>query len=185
MPLTPHTVPVILTRSRDVDPVVRKLLFSTILFMGAHSGKPRSRKYQSSSKFEHPRQLTLAQREKVVSDGLGDREDAVRAAAARTVAAWYDIVSSGDDSLGDLVAFVKLFDAVSPEDIDVAADALKSLFLTRNVVIALDGNVLHLSHRNTCSLSHSDVLGSGHAGVDVHRARFHGVLPRARVGGAS
>ncbi|KAH9924026.1 nuclear condensing complex subunit [Fomitopsis serialis] len=138
IPLTPRTVPSVLTRSRDVDPVVRKLLFSSILAMGDPSSKSRSRKYQSSSKFEHPRQLTLAQREKVVRDGLGDREDAVRVAASHTVAAWFDIVSTDeevDTSLGDLVAFVKLFDVISPEGVDVAIDALKSLFLTRNVVL--------------------------------------------------
>ena len=156
MPLTPRTVPAVLTRSRDVDPVVRKLLFATILSMGAHTGKPRSRKYQSSSTLEHPRQLTLAQREKVVRDGLGDREDTVRAAAAQTVSAWFDIVSSddaGESWLDGLVAFVKLFDAVSPEGVDIAADALKSLFLTRNTVldsVVLDGNGFCSPLMNAC-----------------------------------
>ncbi|TFY58884.1 hypothetical protein EVJ58_g6127 [Rhodofomes roseus] len=136
VPLTPRTVPAVLTRSRDVDPIVRKLLFATILAMGGSTSKSRSRKYQSSSKFEHPRQLTLAQREKVVRDGLGDREGAVRVAASQGIAIWFDILSGdeetdSDSSLGSVVAFVKLFDVITPEGIDVAVDALKSLFLTR------------------------------------------------------
>lgn len=139
-------MPAVLTRSRDVDPVARKLLFAAILSMGARTGKSRTRKYQSSSTLEHPRQLTLAQREKAVRDGLGDREDAVRAAAAQTVAAWFDLVSEADgveSPFDALVAFVKLFDVVSPEGVDVATDALKSLFLMRNATldsVILDGN---------------------------------------------
>ncbi|KAH9836048.1 nuclear condensing complex subunit [Rhodofomes roseus] len=136
VPLTPRTVPAVLTRSRDVDPVVRKLLFATILSMGGSKSKSRLRKYQSSSNFEHPRQLTLAQREKVVRDGLGDREGAVRVAASQAIAIWFDILSGheetdSDSSLGSVVAFVKLFDVITQEGIDVAVDALKSLFLTR------------------------------------------------------
>ncbi|KZT66264.1 hypothetical protein DAEQUDRAFT_768182 [Daedalea quercina L-15889] len=137
VPLTPRTVPAVLTRSRDVDPNVRKLLFSTILSMGGSSSKSKSRRYQSSSKFEHPRQLTLAQREKVIRDGLGDREEAVRVAASQAVAAWHDIVSGEEETespLDGIIAFVKLFDVVSPEGIEIAVDALKALLLTNSGV---------------------------------------------------
>ena len=109
LPFSPTTLPALLTRMRDVDPLTRKLVFSTIL--------PR---------LEHPRLLTISQREQVVSHGLGDRADQVRVAAAHLLGTWVDSCE------GDLAYFVSLFDVHTP---DVARDALKSVFVTRAEVV--------------------------------------------------
>ena len=109
LPFSPTTLPALLTRMRDVDPLTRKMVFTTIL--------PR---------LEHPRLLTIGQREQVVSQGLGDRADAVRVAAAHLLGTWVDSCE------GDLTSFVKLFDVHTP---DVARDALKSVFVTRAEIV--------------------------------------------------
>ncbi|EJC98309.1 uncharacterized protein FOMMEDRAFT_96961 [Fomitiporia mediterranea MF3/22] len=105
IPFTPSTLPALLTRMRDVDAITRKLVFSAVL--------PR---------LANPRQLTIAQREQVASQGLGDRSDVVRVAAAKLLGTWVDACD------GDLAMFVSLFDVHTP---DVARDALKSVFVTR------------------------------------------------------
>ncbi|THH04392.1 hypothetical protein EW145_g5551 [Phellinidium pouzarii] len=109
IPFAPETLPALLTRSRDVDGVTRKLVYATVL--------PR---------LAHPKQLTIAQREQVVQQGLGDREEAVRVAAAKLLGSWVDICE------GDLVVFLRLFDVRTTE---VALDALKSIFVTRAEVV--------------------------------------------------
>lgn len=130
MPLTPTTVDTILTRTRDTDSVTRKLVYSAVL--QAHLG--------------HPRQLTIAQREQVVKDGLGDREPGVRVAAGKMVAGWFDVVLAelkdpdpdegqtwiGDDSgvMRGFVEFLSLFDVVGPGEA-IAVDAMLSIFVTR------------------------------------------------------
>ena len=101
---------------RDVDALTRKLVFTVVL--------PR---------LANPRQLTIAQREQVVSQGLGDRTEPVRVAAAKLLGSWVDACE------GDLAAFVTLFDVQTP---DIARDALKSVFVTRAEVaneIEFDG----------------------------------------------
>ena len=129
VPLTKTTVDGILSRTRDVDPVTRKLVYSGVL----------------QSKLPHPRHLTIAQREVVVKDGLGDREPAVRVAAGKLVASWFDAVVAeaqqveedtmtweGDDggAMKGLVHFLGLFDVVGPGEA-VAVDAVLSIFTTR------------------------------------------------------
>jgi condensin complex subunit 3 len=54
---------------RDVDPVTRKLVYTSLL----------------GGKLKHPKQLTITQREVIVKDGLGDREPGVRVAAGKVV----------------------------------------------------------------------------------------------------
>ncbi|KAL5480828.1 YCG1_1 [Sanghuangporus weigelae] len=105
IPFTPATLPALLTRMRDIDALTRKLVFTAVL--------PR---------LADPRQLTIAQREQIVSQGLGDRTEAVRVSAAKLLGSWADACE------GDLAAFVTLFDVHTP---DIARDALKSVFLTR------------------------------------------------------
>lgn len=90
---------------RDVDALTRKLVFTVVL--------PR---------LTNPRQLTIMQREQVVSRGLGDRTEAVRVATARLLGTWVDACE------GDLGAFVALFDVQTP---GIARDALKSVLVTR------------------------------------------------------
>lgn len=109
LPFSPTTLPALLTRMRDVDPLTRKAVFTAVL-----------------SRLEHPRLLTIGQREQVVTQGLGDRADAVRVAAARLLGTWVDACE------GDLATFVKLFDVHTP---DVARDALKSVFVTRAEIV--------------------------------------------------
>ncbi|KAJ6514182.1 nuclear condensing complex subunit [Mycena vitilis] len=126
VPLTAATLPALLTRARDVDPLTRKLVYASVL----------------TPRLEHPRLLTIAQRERLVQTGLGDREPAVRVAAGKMVAAWFELVLAdpadaelpwtGDDGgvMAGLAAFLTLFDVVGPGEA-VAVDALLSLLATR------------------------------------------------------
>lgn len=101
----------------------------------------------------HPRALTIAQREHIVRNGLGDREPSVRTAAEALVGTWVDVVnvglkleedltaenediargqtllpkSTGNEAVEGCVAFLRLFDLES----DVASDALLSVFASR------------------------------------------------------
>ena len=140
-PLTHETLPFLLRRTRDIDPVTRKLVYTSLL---------------SSSKISNPRLLTIAQREVVVRDGLGDREPSVRVAAGKVVCAWFDFVSTegerlnrregeagweGDDAgvMKSLVSFLGLFDVLGRsgpgEGEAVAIDAVLSIFTTRREVL--------------------------------------------------
>ncbi|KAG9019330.1 hypothetical protein FRB90_003736, partial [Tulasnella sp. 427] len=101
-----NTLEAILSRTRDQDTTIRKLLYAHVL-----AGLP------------HPKLLTIAQREEVVKNGLKDREAAVRAAAGRLVGVWVDIF---DRSLLELL---KMFDLIGSEE--VAQEALLSAFVTR------------------------------------------------------
>lgn len=81
-----------------------------------------------------------------MKDGLGDREPAVRVAAGKLVASWFDAVVAeaqqqgeegtmsweGDDGgvMKGLVHFLSLFDVVGPGEA-VAVDAVLSMFTTR------------------------------------------------------
>jgi condensin complex subunit 3 len=126
VPVDNATLDVFLSRTRDTDPVTRKLVYSVL-----------------QSKLAHPRQLSIAQRELIIKDGLGDREPAVRLAAGKLVASWFDKVLSeatipedetwtGDDGgiMRGFVAFLGLFDVVGPGE-SIAVDAILSIFVTR------------------------------------------------------
>ncbi|KAF8875410.1 nuclear condensing complex subunit [Gymnopilus junonius] len=133
VPLAPATVDAVLTRTRDIDPVTRKLVYSGVL----------------QPKLAHPRHLTIAQREQIVKDGLGDREPAVRVAAGKLVTSWFDVVLAGskeaeeshftwegDDGgvMKGLISFLGLFDVIGPGEA-VAVDAVLSIFTTRPDVV--------------------------------------------------
>ena len=126
IPLVSTSLDVILGRTRDVDPVTRKLVYNGVL----------------QSKLGHPRQLTIAQREQIVKDGLGDREPSVRVAAGKLVASWFDTAMAeapkteestwnGDDGgvMKGLIHFLGLFDVAGPGE--VAVDAVLSILTTR------------------------------------------------------
>ncbi|KAJ7510357.1 nuclear condensing complex subunit [Mycena galericulata] len=87
MPVTEETLPALLERSRDTETTIRKLLFSFVLDGVASTDEPGS-----------PRKLTIAQRELVVRNGLGDREQTVRAAAANLLGTWVDVVGAEGDA---------------------------------------------------------------------------------------
>ncbi|KAF9476968.1 hypothetical protein BDN70DRAFT_811386 [Pholiota conissans] len=126
--LSPETLNAVLSRTRDVDPVTRKLVYTGVL----------------QPKLGHPRHLSIARREQVVKDGLGDREPGVRVAAGKLVASWFDTLLveaqnaegqgswEGDDggAMKGLVHFLGLFDVVGP-GVAIAVDATLSIFTTR------------------------------------------------------
>ncbi|THH04391.1 hypothetical protein EW145_g5552 [Phellinidium pouzarii] len=109
IPLVPHSLPGILSRARDVDASVRRLVYTPVL-----------------EQLEHPKQLTIVQRNFIVRTGLKDREQVVRSAAAKLVSSWADLLS------GDILQFISLFDfdLVETED-HPAAQAIFSIFETR------------------------------------------------------
>ncbi|KAJ6523478.1 nuclear condensing complex subunit [Mycena vulgaris] len=105
VPLSAATLGAILARTRDVDALTRKLVYT-------------------SGVQQHPRHLSIAQREQLVQTGLGDREPAVRLAAGKMVLAWFDVAHpDGADEMDALLAFLALFDVVGPGEA-VAVDAL-------------------------------------------------------------
>ncbi|KAH9921582.1 nuclear condensing complex subunit [Amylocystis lapponica] len=127
LPLGPHTLPPLLARTRDIDATVRRLVYASVLEphcvpdSGAGLG------------FTHPRALTIAQREIIVRNGLGDREDAVKTAAGKLMGVWVDVVREGaqgkaDNLQEDMLAFLALFDLAEGT---IAEDALTSVFTTR------------------------------------------------------
>lgn len=107
LPRSPKTLPAILERARDIDVTLRRIVYAGPL---------------SAKSLPDPRALTVQQRERVVLNGLSDREAAVRRAAANMLAEWLDGVE------GNPVDFLKRFDLLSSK---AAADALLSLFSTR------------------------------------------------------
>lgn len=84
--------------------------------------------------FVHPRALSIAQRELIIRNGLGDREPAVRAAAGSLLGTWVDVVRGvkAEDNKGvqdDVIALLKLFDL---HESTIAEGALLSIFATRS-----------------------------------------------------
>jgi condensin complex subunit 3 len=141
IPVTAQTLPAVLARTRDIDMTVRRLVYGSVLL--AHADLPD----EAMPGAAHPRVLTIAQREQIVRNGLGDREPAVRAAAGKLVGAWVDAVSVGVGTkkgsvLEDLLAFLGTFDL---RESAVVEDALLSVFVTRvDVFDALDFDGTHL-----------------------------------------
>lgn len=122
IPITPRTFPAILSRTRDVDDLIRKLVYSHVI-----------------SQIPHPKQLTITQRELIVRNGLGDRQPPVRAAAAKLVSSWVDLYE------GDIFEFLKSFDLVVSE---VSEDVLLSVFVTKIDLfnnLEFNGEFLNLS----------------------------------------
>ncbi len=138
IPITAQTLPTVLTRTRDVDTTVRRLVYGSVLL--AHADLPDDAMPGAA----HPRALTIAQREQIVRNGLGDREPAVRAAAGKFIGAWVDAVSVGTKkgpALEDLLAFLGTFD---PRESAAVEDALLSVFVMRiDVFDALEFDGAH------------------------------------------
>ncbi|KAE9404610.1 hypothetical protein BT96DRAFT_955565 [Gymnopus androsaceus JB14] len=125
LPVTPETLPVIITRTRDTDTLTRKLAYSAVL-------EPK-----------------LAQREEITKAGLGDREAVVRVASAKMIMKWLDIAMSeepdpssapqsweGDDGgvMKGFINFLAFFDVVGPGEV-VAVDAVLSVFTTKHALL--------------------------------------------------
>ena len=132
IPQTSTTLPLILLRTRDTDTNIRKLVYASIL-----SSSCVSDTLYDSSWVGHPRSLTIAQRELVVRNGLGDREALVKSACEGLIGGWLDVVREKNDAgankgevVEDVIAFLKLFDLADPES-KIGEDALLSVFKTR------------------------------------------------------
>ena len=86
----------------------------------------------------HPRALSIAQRELVIRNGLGDRVDAVKVAASKLLSTWLEVArpsggkEEGNQTEADLIEFLNLFDLVENS---TAEDALLSLFKSRTDVL--------------------------------------------------
>ncbi|KIJ25339.1 hypothetical protein M422DRAFT_38823 [Sphaerobolus stellatus SS14] len=105
LPVNDRTTSAILSRTRDTDDVIRKMVYSHVLM-----------------NLETPKKVTIADREIIVRNGLGDRQGPVRAAAGKLIASWVDVAD------GNLIDFLDFFDLITS---DVAEDALLSVFVTR------------------------------------------------------
>ncbi|KAH9848970.1 nuclear condensing complex subunit [Lenzites betulinus] len=135
LPPNPQILPALLARSRDVDATIRKLVYTNVLEKFC---LPTDRAGATTVGFTHPRALTIAQREMIVRNGLGDREESVKAAARNLLGAWVDVVRSdgskkeetvkSEGIIEDMVAFLKLFDLT--ED-TIAEDALSNVLQVR------------------------------------------------------
>ncbi|KIJ99866.1 hypothetical protein K443DRAFT_132899 [Laccaria amethystina LaAM-08-1] len=119
LPMDGKTLPLILDRTRDTDDMNRKLVYNAVLEANVTQGNTEI------IGLTHPRTLTIAQRELIVENGLGDRVPAVRAAAASLIARWVETENSG------VLALLKLFDLANGA---VAADALLSVFTTNETI---------------------------------------------------
>ena len=116
VPMSEKTMPHIVSRCRDIDANVRKTVYVTVL-----------------ESLESPKQLTIAQREKLVSSGVSDRDSSVSSAAEKLIGSWMDLHSTVTD-------FVELFDfelVVDEGDTtpNPAQQALNALFRSRKDVL--------------------------------------------------
>jgi condensin complex subunit 3 len=127
----PATLDAVLTRTRDTDATIRKLVYTTLDPNNQQGGVLG---------ITHPRALTVAQRELIVRRGLGDRELAVKTAAGDLVGVWSEVICDKavtknekepenlNTAVDDVVDFLKMFDL--GED-TIAEDALLSVFTTQ------------------------------------------------------
>ncbi|KAJ7650656.1 nuclear condensing complex subunit [Roridomyces roridus] len=118
IPLDQNTLPLLLARSRDTDTNVRKVLFNLVLTKAATAAG-------------NPRMLTIAQRELVVRNGLGDREPAVREAAASLLETWVDVIAEtvvkAEEELASRLAGVDLSNPEKPNRPDGSEKIVKTL----------------------------------------------------------
>ncbi|KAF5378891.1 hypothetical protein D9615_006988 [Tricholomella constricta] len=138
IPVNPTTLPQILSRTRDTDTTLRKLVYSAMLEKNLIVGE------DSAMGPAHPRACTIAQRELIIRNGLGDRELSVRNAAASLLGKWVDVVgerpakNEEGDTTSDvkvengLVELLKMLDLAAEST--VAADAILSVFATRTEI---------------------------------------------------
>ncbi|KAG2136706.1 nuclear condensing complex subunit [Suillus clintonianus] len=129
IPLSEATLEAVLARTRDTDTIMRKLVYSAILVQHCFVSN------SSEMGLVHPRVLTISQREIIIRNGLGDREPAVRQAAALLLSKWVD-VARGDvkneenkTAKDDVLALLSLFDLTEST---VAEDALLSVLDRRH-----------------------------------------------------
>jgi condensin complex subunit 3 len=73
---------------RDTEPTIRKVVISGVLEPNTTQGDDF--KIMGPT---HPRAFTISQREQIVKDGLGDREEAVRRMASNLIGTWIDVIN--------------------------------------------------------------------------------------------
>lgn len=129
LPINDKTLPLILDRTRDTDDTNRKLVYNAVLEANVTQGKTEI------IGPTHPRALTIARRELIVKNGLGDRVPTVRAAAASLIARWVEAINIKSDEPqtenSKMLALLTLFDLANG---GVAADALLSVFTTNETI---------------------------------------------------
>jgi condensin complex subunit 3 len=74
-----------------------------------------------------PRHFSIAQREQILRNGLGDRDETVKASVAKLIGQWVDLFG------GNLLEYLDTFELVSGTE--VAEDGLKALFKHRPDVL--------------------------------------------------
>ncbi|EPQ52389.1 chromosome condensation complex protein [Gloeophyllum trabeum ATCC 11539] len=119
------TLSYILARSRDTDAIIRKLFYT---LLESNCVPPDD---SNGLGITDPRVLSIAQRELIVRNGLGDREPSVRSAAAKLIVTWLEVVGEkmeGDEPAKEVIAFLRLFDLA---ETGIAEDALRSVFASR------------------------------------------------------
>ncbi|XP_006463505.1 hypothetical protein AGABI2DRAFT_73577 [Agaricus bisporus var. bisporus H97] len=119
LPITALTIPHVLARMRDTEPTVRKVVISGILDPNTTQGDDF--KVMGPT---HPRALTISQREQIVKDGLGDRDESVRRTAWILIGTWIDVINVSEGVL----SLLTLFDLGQDT---VAVDALLKVFAWR------------------------------------------------------
>ncbi|KDR81425.1 hypothetical protein GALMADRAFT_239313 [Galerina marginata CBS 339.88] len=119
IPINGQTLDAVLDRTRDTDATIRKIVYSGIL-----ATKTRGENEEDKNMIgpTHPRTLTIAQRELIVQNGLGDRDPSVRTAAGTLIATWVDVLEEAKDE--DL-------------DIKVEAHAKKSTIKFEDGILSL------------------------------------------------
>ncbi|KIK68741.1 hypothetical protein GYMLUDRAFT_190085 [Collybiopsis luxurians FD-317 M1] len=133
-PLNKAIIVHLLQRTRDVDHNVRKLAYGVL----ADHLTVTNEDNEPSMGFTHPRVLSIEDRELIVRNGLGDREPAVRAAAAKLIEKWVETADLSNQpqpkqegeqaetaQYEGLLGLLKLFDLSTDK---IVADALISLF---------------------------------------------------------
>lgn len=133
--LTPETLRAILVRTRDTDLTVRKVIYDSVL--AKHITIVVGDDQTEVMGLTHPRGMTIAQRETIVRNGLGDRVPVVKAAAEKLLAIWVDVVGStkadAEDNMShtaekQLLNFLAMFDLAEGK---IAEDALISVLKSR------------------------------------------------------
>ncbi|KAJ4473176.1 nuclear condensing complex subunit [Lentinula aciculospora] len=129
LPVNKITIPSILERTRDVDITTRKLVY-VVLERNVTIGDEE----ELSIGFAHPRALSIEQRESIVRNGLGDRNENVRIAAAKLIEKWVETAdmtahpqddpNAVEDEMG-LVGLLKMFDLRADK---IVADAIIRIF---------------------------------------------------------
>jgi condensin complex subunit 3 len=110
IPPTDRTIDALVSRTRDVDNAVRRVIY--------HHCLPQ---------IPLPRYFSIAQREQILRNGLGDRDETVKASTAKLIGQWVDLFG------GNLLEYLDTFELVSGTE--VAEDALKALFKHRPDVL--------------------------------------------------